>query len=545
MIFRGIPASPGYALGRVQVMEEPELIIEQGPAGNPLREKQRLNLALVEANRQLQLVREKTAQEAGEKQASIFDAHLMFLEDPEFIGAVEEEIESRRISAMQAMSEVSHQFIDLFNSIEDEYLRERAVDVRDVSRRILHILSGTRQDVTIHHPETIVVAHDLTPSDTASLDKDKVIAFLTNIGGRTSHTAIMARTLEIPAVVGLGDISNKVKNGDLLLVDGVRGEVLVNPSEEVIVDFKERFEAFKKERKALNRLVDVKTKSRDGKSIEVTANIGRLEDLDNVIANGAEGIGLFRAEFIYMNREELPTEEEMISAYGEVLKRMNPKPVIIRTLDVGGDKMLPYFDMPQETNPFLGYRGIRLCLDRPDVFKIQLRALLRSSVYGNLKVMFPMISGIDEVRRAMELVEECKKELKQEGHAISPDIEWGVTVEVPSAAVIADELAKEVDFLSIGTNDLIQYTLAADRMSEKVSYLYDPMHPAVLRLIQMTIDGAHAHGKKCAMCGEMAGDEEVIPLLLKMGLDEFSMSASSILKARQIILNNDSNEARE
>lgn len=543
MIFRGIPASPGYALGRVQVMEEPELIIEQGPAGNPFREKQRLNLALVEANRQLQLVREKTAQEAGEKQASIFDAHLMFLEDPEFIGAVEEEIESRRISAMQAMSEVSHQFIDLFNSIEDEYLRERAVDVRDVSRRILHILSGTRQDVTIHHPETIVVAHDLTPSDTASLDKDKVIAFLTNIGGRTSHTAIMARTLEIPAVVGLGDISNKVKNGDLLLVDGVRGEVLVNPSEDTILDFKERFEAFKKERKALNRLVDVKTRSRDGKSIEVTANIGRLEDLDNVIANGAEGIGLFRAEFVYMNRDELPTEEEMISAYGEVLKRMDPKPVIIRTLDVGGDKMLPYFDMPQETNPFLGYRGIRLCLDRPDIFKIQLRALLRSSVYGNLKVMFPMISGIDEVRRAMALVEECKEELKLEGHAISPDIEWGVTVEVPSAAVIADELAKEVDFLSIGTNDLIQYTLAADRMSEKVSYLYDPMHPAVLRLIQMTIDGAHAHGKKCAMCGEMAGDEEVIPLLLKMGLDEFSMSPASILKARQIILENDSNES--
>lgn len=543
MIFRGIPASPGYALGRVQVMEEPELIIEQGPAGNPAREKQRLNLAIVEANRQLQLVRKKTAQEAGEKQASIFDAHLMFLEDPEFIGAVEEEIESRRISAMQAMSEVSHQFIDLFNSIEDEYLRERAVDVRDVSRRILHILSGTRQDVNIDHPETVVVAHDLTPSDTASLDKDKVIAFLTNIGGRTSHTAIMARTLEIPAVVGLGDISNKVKNGDLLLVDGVRGEVMVNPSEEVILDFKERFEAFKKERKALNRLVNVKTTSRDGKSIEVTANIGRPEDLDNVIANGAEGIGLFRAEFVYMNREELPTEEEMISAYGEVLKRMNPKPVIIRTLDVGGDKMLPYFDMPQETNPFLGYRGIRLCLDRPDIFKVQLRALLRSSVYGNLKVMFPMISGIDEVRRTMALVEECKKELKQEGHAISPDIEWGVTVEVPSAAVIADELAKEVDFLSIGTNDLIQYTLAADRMSEKVSYLYDPMHPAVLRLIQMTIDGAHAHGKKCAMCGEMAGDEEVIPLLLKMGLDEFSMSPSSILKARQIILENDSNES--
>lgn len=543
MIYRGIPASPGYALGTVQIMEEPELIIEQGPVGSPVREKQRLARAVAEANRQLRIIREKTLRETGEEQAKIFDTHLMFLEDPEFMGEVEAVIEDRRISSMQALSEVAHRFIELFESLEDEYMRERAADVRDVSRRILHILAGTRLSIEIDQSETVVVAHDLTPSDTASLDKDKVIAFVTNVGGRTSHTAIMARTLEIPAVVGLGDISDKVSNGDLLMVDGVRGEVLVNPPDEIISDFKARREAFRQERTALKRLAEVKTTSRDGKPIEVLANIGRLEDVDSVIANGGEGIGLFRAEFLYMNREELPTEEELYAGYRQVLERMAPKPVIIRTLDIGGDKQLPYLSMPVESNPFLGYRAIRLCLDQPDLFKTQLRALLRASVHGNLKVMFPMISGVGEVRSAMALVRQCEAELKDQGYPVAAGIQWGVTVEVPSAAVIADDLAREVDFLSIGTNDLIQYTLAADRMSEKVSYLYDPMHPAVLRLIQMTIDGAHAHGKTCGMCGEMAGDETMIPILLAMGLDEFSMSSSAILKARQIILDNDSDQA--
>ncbi len=542
MIYYGLPASPGYAMGKVHRKNEVELVIEAVPTEDPAAETRRLDQAIADARVQLREIREKIAREVGEAEALIFDAHLLFLEDPEYMGAVRERI-SDGASATRAVDEVSNQFIELFESLDDEYMRERAADLQDVGRRVLQNLTGTLQELTVHAPDTVVVAHDLTPSDTAGLDRSMVIAFITDVGGKTSHTAIMARTLEIPAVVGLGDISRQVKDGDLVLVDGNLGRVQVDPSPEAIEAFHEQKTRYLMEKAELRRLIDVPTTSRDGKVIEVAANIGRPQDVAAAVANGAEGIGLYRTEFLYMDRHELPSEEEQLEAYGVVLEAMAPRPVIIRTLDIGGDKQLPYLDMPWEMNPFLGYRAIRLCLDRPDLFKVQLRAMLRASVRGNLKVMFPMISGIGEYRAAMALVRECQEELRAQGHPFRDDIEWGIMVEIPSVAVIADEMAAEVDFLSIGTNDLIQYTLAADRMAEKIAYLYDPFHPAVLRLIRMTIDGAHAHGKWCGMCGEMAGDPEAIPLLLAMGLDEFSMAAGSILDARRLILESDSERA--
>lgn len=346
----------------------------------------------------------------------------------------------------------------------------------------------------------------------------------------------MARTLEIPAVVGLGNITTSVKNGDTVIVDGIEGVAIINPDEATINEYKARLEKFKAEQEELKKLIDVKTTTKSGRRIEVCGNIGKPEDIDQVLANGGDGVGLFRTEFLYMDRDEAPTEDEQFEAYKYVLEKADGKQVVIRTLDIGGDKTLPYLPLPEEMNPFLGYRAIRLCLDRKDIFRVQIRALLRASVYGNLAVMFPMISGLEEFQQAKAFVEECKAELKAEGIAYSDSIQWGIMVEIPAAAVYADELAKHVDFFSIGTNDLIQYTLAADRMSEKVSYLYNPMHPAVLRLIKMTIDGAHKHGKWVGMCGEMAGDERAIPTLVEYGLDEFSMSATSILTAKKIIM---------
>ncbi len=424
----------------------------------------------------------------------------------------------------------------IFESIDDAYLRERAADIKDVSKRMIANLAGQTVGLEIEKENTIVVAHDLTPSDTAQLDKTKVKGFITNIGGRTSHSAIMARTLEIPAVVGLGDITTSVKNDDLIIVDGIEGLVIINPDEATVAEYKTKIEAFEAEKEELKKLLDVKVVTKDGKHIEVCGNIGKPKDADQVLENGGDGVGLFRTEFLYMDRDSAPTEEEQYEAYKYVLEAMKNKKVVIRTLDIGGDKTLPYLPLPEEMNPFLGYRAIRLCLDRKDIFKVQIRALLRASVYGKLAVMFPMISGLEEFQAAKEFVEECRAELHAEGIATSDSIQWGIMVEIPAAAVYADELAKHVDFFSIGTNDLIQYTLAADRMSEKVSYLYNPMHPAVLRLIKMTIDGAHKHGKWVGMCGEMAGDERAIPTLVEYGLDEFSMSATSILTAKKIIM---------
>ena len=534
---KGIAASKGYAIGTVFLQEHEEIVITDQKVTDVAVEKEALQKSLDASRAQLEKIKEKAAAEMGEEKAAVFEAHITLLDDPEFTGAMAMEIESNSINAMKAVDNVTNMFVSIFESMEDAYMRERAADIKDVSKRIIANLAGKSADAfAITEANTVVVAHDLTPSDTAQLDRSKVVGFITNIGGRTSHAAIMARTLEIPAVLGLGDITSAVKTGDKIIVDGITGDVIINPSEDVIAEYEAKKEKFKEEQEELKKLIDVKTTTKSGKRVEVCGNIGQPEDVLGVIANGGDGVGLFRTEFLYMDRDNAPTEEEQYESYKFVLEKMEGKQVVIRTLDIGGDKTLPYLPLPEEMNPFLGYRAIRLCLDRKEIFKVQLRALLRASVYGNLCVMFPMISGLEEFQNAKAVVEECKAELRAEGKEYSDSIQWGIMVEIPAAAVYADELAKHVDFFSIGTNDLIQYTLAADRMSEKVSYLYNPMHPAVLRLIKMTIDGAHKHGKWVGMCGEMAGDERAIPTLVEYGLDEFSMSATSILTAKKIIL---------
>ena len=534
---KGIAASKGYAIGKVFLQEHEEIVITDAKVSDIAAEKEILNKALAQSKVQLEKIRDKALEEIGEHEAQVFEAHLTLLDDPEFTGGMLLEIETNSINAMKAVESVTNTFVMIFDSMEDEYMKERAADIRDVSKRIISNLAGKGGDAfAITEANTVVVAHDLTPSDTAQLDRSKVTGFLTNIGGRTSHSAIMARTLEIPAIVGLKDITTSVKNGDMVIVDGIEGICIINPEQSVIDEYTAKREKFLAEQEELKKLISVKTVTKSGRRVEVCGNIGSPADAEAVVANGGDGVGLFRTEFLYMDRDSAPTEEEQFEAYKKVLEIMDGKQVVIRTLDIGGDKTLPYLPLPQEMNPFLGYRAIRLCLDRKDIFKVQIRALLRASVYGNLAVMFPMISGLEEFQAAKEFVEECKAELKAEGKEYSEKIQWGIMVEIPAAAVYADELAKHVDFFSIGTNDLIQYTLAADRMSEKVSYLYNPMHPAVLRLIKMTIDGAHKHGKWVGMCGEMAGDETAIPTLVEYGLDEFSMSATSILTAKKIIL---------
>lgn len=534
---KGIVASKGYAIGKVFLQVNEEIVITDEKISDIEGEKAKLQKALDDSRAQLEKIKEKALTEMGEEKAQVFEAHITLLDDPEFTGAMQMEIESNSTNSMKAVQSVTDMFVSIFDAMEDAYMRERAADIKDVSKRIISNLAGKGGDAfAITEENTIVVAHDLTPSDTAQLDRSKVVGFITDIGGRTSHAAIMARTLEIPAVLGLGDITTSVKTGDKVIVDGITGDVIINPSEEVIAEYTEKKEKFQAEQEELKKLIDVKTTTKSGRRIEVCGNIGKPEDVLGVIANGGDGVGLFRTEFLYMDRESAPTEEEQFESYKFVLEKMEGKQVVIRTLDIGGDKTLPYLPLPQEMNPFLGYRAIRLCLDKKEIFKVQLRALLRASVFGKLCVMFPMISGIQEFRQAKEVVEECKAELRTEGKEYSDNIQWGIMVEIPAAAVMADELAKEVDFFSIGTNDLIQYTLAADRMSEKVSYLYNPMHPAVLRLIKMTIDGAHSQGKWVGMCGEMAGDETAIPTLVEYGLDEFSMSATSILPAKKIML---------
>lgn len=536
-MLKGIAASKGYSIGTVLLQKHEEIVISDEKITDIEAEKAKLDAALEASKTQLTAIKEKAAREMGTEEAEVFEAHLTLLDDPEFAGAMTLAIENEQLNAMKAVENTKNTFVTIFESMDNDYMRERAADIKDVSNRIIANLAGKAVNPFENAPEnTIVVAHDLTPSDTAQLDRSKVVAFLTNIGGRTSHSAIMARTLEIPAIVGLGNITELVKDGDLVIVDGIEGIAIVNPSEEVVNEYKAKKEKFQAEQEELKKLITVKTTTKSGRRVEVCGNIGKPEDVDQVVQNGGDGVGLFRTEFLYMDRDSAPTEDEQFNAYKYVLEKTEGKQVVIRTLDIGGDKTLPYLPLPKEMNPFLGYRAIRLCLDRKEIFKVQLRALLRASVYGKLAVMFPMISGLEEFNQAKEVVEECKAELRTEGISYSEDIQWGIMVEIPAAAVYADELAKYVDFFSIGTNDLIQYTLAADRMSEKVSYLYNPMHPAVLRLIRMTIDGAHKHGKWVGMCGEMAGDEAAIPTLVEYGLDEFSMSASSILTAKKIIM---------
>ena len=534
---KGISASKGYAIGNVVLQVSDEIVITAKSITDVKSEKARLQLAIDDSRKQLILIKNKAELEMGADKAAVFESHIMLLDDPEFIGSVENDIDSNLINAEKALDNTTKSFLTIFKEMKDEYLRERAADIKDVSNRILCNLVGKKpHEFSLSAYNTVIVAHDLTPSDTAQLDKSKTIAFLTDIGGKTSHTAIMARTLEIPAVVGLIDISTSVNNGDLIIVDGVAGLVIINPDDITVKKYKVKKEAFEKEKEELKKFSKINTFTKGGKRIEVVGNIGKAEDVLKVLENGGEGVGLFRTEFLYMDRDSMPTEDEQFKAYKFVAEKLEGKPLVIRTLDIGGDKKLSYLPMPEEMNPFLGYRAIRLCLDRTDIFKIQLRALLRASVFGDLKIMFPMISSVSEFLQAKDIMKECSDELTKEGIPFNAHIDTGIMVEIPAAAIIADEFAKHVDFFSIGTNDLIQYTLAADRMNEKVSYIYDPLHPAVLKLIKMTIDAAHANGKWCGMCGEMAGDETATKILVEYGLDEFSMGASSILKAKKLIM---------
>ncbi|WP_139906190.1 phosphoenolpyruvate--protein phosphotransferase [Clostridium thermarum] len=534
---KGIAASKGYAIGKVVLIAAECLTVEKKASVDPANERCRLENAISCSIQQLEEIRDKTAKNIGESEAVVFDSHLSFLFDEEFSGAAIAKTETEGKSAEEAISEVVDMYMEMISLIDDEYMRARAADIKDVGNRVLRNLMGKNNNIFESLQEnSIIVAHDLTPSDTAQLDKDKVAAFVTDVGSRTSHSAIMARTLEIPAVVGLEDITSSVKNGDIIIVDGVEGMVLINPDEANIKAYEEKRLALERDKERLKTLINTKSVTKSGKEVIIAGNIGSPADVDKVIENGGDGVGLFRTEFLYMDRKDMPSEEEQFEAYRIVAEKLKGKPVVIRTLDIGGDKKLEYLPLPEEENPFLGFRAIRLCLSRTDIFKTQLRAILRASAYGKIQIMFPMISSLEEFFKAKELLKLCMEELKAEGKEFNENIETGIMIEVPAAAIMADEFAKHVDFFSIGTNDLIQYTLAADRMNENVAYLYNPMHPAVLRLIKMTIDAAHKEGKWCGMCGEMAGDENAIPTLLEYGLDEFSMSPSSILSARQIVI---------
>ena len=534
---QGIAASDGIAIAKVYTLTEPDLTVTKVTVEDSEKEVSRLDDALAASIKDVELIKETALKNLGEEEAQVFDAHLMVLSDPELIGQVKDSITSNKVNAESALKEVTDMFISIFAGMEDNpYMQERAADIRDVSKRVLAHLLGVKipSPATIKD-EVIIVAADLTPSDTAQLNRQYVKAFVTDIGGRTSHSAIMARSLEIPAIVGTKEVTSTAKDGDIIIVDGLTGDVFLNPSEEVIAEYRAKAEAFAAQQAEWEKLKDSKTYTKDGHQVELAANIGTPKDLEGVVNNGAEGVGLYRTEFLYMDSHEMPTEEDQFEAYKAVLEGMNGKPVVVRTMDIGGDKELPYLPLPHEMNPFLGYRAIRISLNEPEMFRTQLRALLRASVYGKLRIMFPMIATLNDFRGAKALLEEEKAKLIAEGVAVSEDIQVGIMIEIPAAAVLAHQFAKEVDFFSIGTNDLIQYTMAADRMNERVSYLYQPYNPSILTLIKHVIDSAHKEGKWAGMCGEMAGDQTAVPLLVGLGLDEFSMSASSVLKTRSLI----------
>ncbi|MBE3568819.1 MAG: phosphoenolpyruvate--protein phosphotransferase [Bacillales bacterium] len=535
-ILKGIAASNGIAIAKAYRLVEPDLKVERKDIHSPEEEVNRFEEAIRQSQSELETIREHAKKELGEEKASIFEAHLLVLSDPELTCSIKDRIINEKVNAEFALKETADMFVSMFENMENEYMKERAADIRDVTKRVLsHLLGVELPNPSLIAEEVIIVAEDLTPSDTAQLNRQFVKGFTTDVGGRTSHSAIMSRSMEIPAVVGTKDATKEIQNGDLVIVDGISGEVHINPVPEVIETYQNKAAQYAKEKAEWAKLKNEKTYSSDGHQVELVANIGTPKDIEGVINNGGEGVGLFRTEFLYMGRDQLPSEDEQFEAYKTVLEGLNGKPVVVRTLDIGGDKELPYLNLPKEMNPFLGFRAIRLCLEDQDLFRSQLRALLRASVYGNLKIMFPMIATINEFREAKAILEEEKEKLLQNGTKVSDTIEVGIMVEIPSTAVMADQFAKEVDFFSIGTNDLIQYTLAADRMNERVSYLYQPYNPAILRLVKMVIDAAHKEGKWAGMCGEMAGDEIAIPLLLGLGLDEFSMSATSILKARSLM----------
>ena len=535
---KGLGVSPGIGIGKAFIIDKRSINIIKNYVNDVEGEIDRLKSAFETAKEQLNELYNKSIDKLGEKEAQIFKSHEMMLEDDTFIAEVESRIKDEKINAEFALHETSNVYIEMFQKIEDEYLRERAEDIRDVMNRVIRILMGIFSvDFSDLDENSIIVAKDLTPSDTAQIDRTKVVAMITEVGGKTSHAAIIARIMGIPTVVGLNDITDKIKDGDMVICDGKTGKVLINPNKKQLFYYNNKKNIEDEINNELRNQIGLPSVTKDGFTVSLSANIGTPNDVDMVLQNDAEGIGLFRSEFIFMNREHQPTENEQFEQYKEVLVKMGEKPVIIRTLDIGGDKNVPYIDIPKEMNPFLGYRAIRLCLGNVEVFRTQLRAILRASVYGNVKIMLPMISTMKELKDSKKILQQAKDELTKEGIKFKDDIEIGIMIEIPSAAIISDLLAKEVDFFSIGTNDLIQYTMAVDRMNSKLSHLYSQYHPALLRLIKGIIDNAHNAGIWVGMCGEAAGDPKLIPVFVGMGLDEFSMNSPSILRSRYIVRN--------
>ncbi|MBO1589215.1 phosphoenolpyruvate-protein phosphotransferase PtsI [Yersinia pseudotuberculosis] len=536
----GILVSPGIAFGKALLLKEDEIVINRKKisADQVEQEVERFKAGRAKAAEQLEAIKTKAGASLGEEKAAIFEGHIMLLEDEELEQEIIALIKDEHASADAAAYSVIEGQAKALEELDDEYLKERAADVRDIGKRLLkNILGLNIVDLSAIQDEVILVATDLTPSETAQLNLDKVLGFITDIGGRTSHTSIMARSLELPAIVGTSNVTKQVKNDDYLILDAVNNKVYLNPTADVIEQLKAVKNQYITEKNELAKLKDLPAITLDGHQVEVVANIGTVRDIAGAERNGAEGVGLYRTEFLFMDRDSLPTEEEQFQAYKAVAEAMGSQAVIVRTMDIGGDKDLPYMNLPKEENPFLGWRAIRIAMDRKEILHAQLRAILRASAFGKLRIMFPMIISVEEVRELKAELELLKSQLREENKAFDETIEVGVMVETPAAAVIARHLAKEVDFFSIGTNDLTQYTLAVDRGNELISHLYNPMSPSVLGLIKQVIDASHAEGKWTGMCGELAGDERATLLLLGMGLDEFSMSAISIPRIKKIIRN--------
>lgn len=546
-MFKGTNASAGIGIGKAVIVEETELVINKGNVEDTEAEKVRFQAAVKQAMEQTDALAKDLATRVGEKEAEILNGHILLLSDPMLAGEIENAISGEKVSSEYAVETVCNTYADMFASMGDELMQQRATDMRDIKTRIQKILLGVSSvDIAALPEGSVIVARDLTPSMTAGINPANVTGIVTELGGKTSHSAILARALEIPAVVALEGFLGKVKDGDDLVLNGSDGTVFVNPEEAVKADYAAKREIYIKEKKELEQYIGKPTITKDGVEVELVANIGKPEDVEKVLQYDGEGVGLFRTEFLFMDRTSMPTEEEQFDAYKKVAVAMKGKPVIIRTLDIGGDKEIPYMGLSKDENPFLGYRAIRFCLDRKeDVYKPQLRALLRASAFGNIKIMVPMVTCLEEFREAKALVEEMKKELDEKGIAYKKDIQIGIMVETAAASLMADVFAKEVDFFSIGTNDLTQYTMSVDRGNDKVSYLYSPLNPAVLRSIRHVIECGRKEGIMVGMCGEAASDPIMIPLLLAFGLNEFSMSASAILNARKLITGYSTKELQE
>ena len=548
-MLRGIPVSQGVSRSRVVVLDRMRIdpakwgILESDLAG----EEDRLQTSLVETRRQILAVQERLREAMGTDEAQIFDAHLLVLEDPMLLQETVRFIREDLVTAEFAFHQASEKYADALAKVDDSYLSERAADIRDVTQRVLANLMGQPQCTALADltEPCIVVAHDLTPSDTATMDPAMVLGFVTEVGSRTSHTAILARSMRIPAVLGLGEAIGELHTGESVLLDGFNGFVVIDPSEQTLFEYGQLVDRQTSIEESLEVIHDDAAETRDGHRIVLSANIERAADVEGVLQCGATGVGLFRTEFLFINRSDLPDEEEQFAAYRKVAESLAPDPVIIRTLDLGGDKLVSHINVAAETNPFLGWRAIRLCLEETDMFRTQLRAILRASAFGNLKIMYPMISGVEELEAANALLDECREQLHAEGVAFGDDVEVGVMIEIPSAALIADSLAKRVKFFSIGTNDLIQYALAVDRLNDKIAHLYEPTHPGILRLIKMTVDAGLAHGIWTGICGEMAGDLTALPLLLGLGVTELSVTPSMVPRVKMLIRSIEMSEARK